>query len=642
MSTSHKLRHAMKVPMLSNLSFKTKLLILLITAIMGLIIVTFVAMEGLSSQQNANNELRNLSKIQASNDQLSIHMLEIADSLRSISVENYQDYVASAKEQIAQNANIIATNIEKAQSQNLKQTLEENLVELNDYSQALMALIEKRYIIGFDSSSGLRGSIDKMGSEISEDIQKLSLLKREFTNVRKAEAGYLSDPTESNLEEFTTSFDRFDNRIQNFGFQDTHGVKANVYRDAIFQYGKEYASLSDTENTFTTQKNRFTESQLKANQLIEDKVQQAETSAEESSAQANATLLAVSIAIILVAALLMLAIGRSVNSTLQNIITDLNKVKKGDMSSKASVNTKRNDEFDQLSQSLNEMTGGLGDVLKDVVSTTDNVSTMSTDLNNTISSIASSNHLVNQRTHSLASATDDISSRLTELSSTTNTLQAHSNETYQSAKSGADTIKMVLSSITDTVNIVNMTSQQLDELGRLSKNIDSVIAMINDLASQTNLLALNAAIEAARAGEAGRGFSVVADEVRALAEKTVDATSKITDIVNTIQQSTQTAISTMESGQDNLRIISENGSKAEEAMRDIENNAMTGSKSTDSMASAIQDVASTAIQMSTEMEEIAQQLNQDTRSIDILADKTKQIQRISEQLAVKTQVFTLV
>ncbi|MGO2233950.1 MAG: methyl-accepting chemotaxis protein [Marinomonas sp.] len=628
--------------MLSNLSFKTKLFILLITAITGLIIVTAVAMTGLSFQQSANNELRNLSKIQASNDQLSIHMLEIADSLRSISVNNYQDYVASAKEQIAQNANTIATNIEKAHSQNLKQTLEENLIELNDYSQALITLIEKRYVIGFDSSSGLRGSVDQMGTEISEDIQKLSLLKREFTNVRKAEAGYLSDPTESNLEEFTASFDRFDNRIENFGFQDTHGVKAHAYRDAILQYGKEYKSLNEIENSFTTQKNQFTESQLKANQLIEDKVQQAENSAEKSSTQANATLLSVSIAVILVAALLMLAIGRSVNSTLQNIITDLNKVKKGDMSSKASVNTKRNDEFDQLSQSLNEMTSGLGDVLKDVVSTTDNVSTMSTDLNNTISSIANSNHLVNQRTHSLASATDDISSRLTELSSTTNTLQAHSNETYQSAKSGADTIKSVLSSITDTVNIVNMTGQQLDELGRLSKDIDSVIAMINDLASQTNLLALNAAIEAARAGEAGRGFSVVADEVRALAEKTVDATSKITDIVNTIQQSTQTAISTMESGQSNLKIISENGSKAEEAMRDIESNAMTGSKSTDSMASAIQDVASTAIQMSTEMEEIAQQLNQDTRSIDILADKTKQIQKISEQLAVKTQVFTLV
>ncbi|MFT6405048.1 MAG: methyl-accepting chemotaxis protein [Marinomonas primoryensis] len=628
--------------MLANLSFKAKLLFLLITAVLGFVIVTFVAMGGLSSQQKANNELRNLSKIQASNDQVRIHMLEIADSIRSISVDNYDDYLASANEQIEKNGSLISTNIKRANSQALKQVLEENLIKINDYSQALITLIGKRYIIGLDSSSGLRGDIDKMGAQISEDINKLSLLKREFTNVRKGEASYLSDPTENNLEEFTSSFTRFDTRIENFGFQDTHGVKANAYRDALLQYGKEYQTLNDTETEFTAKKNEFDEGQLKANQLIDENILQAEADAETSSAQANATLLGVSIAVSIAAALLMITIGRSVNSTLHNIITDLNKVKQGDMSSKALVNKKRNDEFDQLSQSLNEMTDGLGSVLKDVVSTTSHVSTMSTDLNSTILSITNSNHLVNQRTHSLASATDDISSRLNELSSTTNTLRSHSNETYQSAKSGADTIKMVLNSITDTVNIVNITSQQLNELGRLSKNIDNVIAMINDLASQTNLLALNAAIEAARAGEAGRGFSVVADEVRALAEKTVDATSKITDIVNTIQHSTQTAITTMESGQDNLKIISENGSKAEEAMRDIESNAMTGSQSTDSMANAIQEVASTAIQMSTEMEQIAQQLNEDTRSINIMADKTKQIQQVSEQLADKTQVFTLV
>ncbi|RCX06822.1 methyl-accepting chemotaxis protein [Marinomonas foliarum] len=627
--------------MLLNLSFKTKLLILLITAILGLVIVTFVAIGGLSSQQKANNELRSLSKIQASNDNLSIQMLDIADRLRSVSVETVQEYLATTHQQIEQNANTITASIEKANGQDLKNALEESLEHINLYSQSLVALINERNIIGFNSSSGLRGSIDSMGTEISEDIQKLSLLKREFTNVRKAEANYLSDPTEDNLEEFSTSFTRLDNRIENFGFQDTHGVKANAYREAILQYGQAYVSLQETENIFTQQKNNFTEGQLATNKLIEAKLVEAEEEAQKSSSQANATLLTVSIAIILVAALLMIAIGRSVNTTLQGIISDLNKVKKGDMSSKAIVNTKRNDEFDQLSQSLNEMTSGLSNVLKDVVSTTDNVSSMSTDLNNTISSISGSNHLVNQRTHSLATATDDISNRLAELSNTTHALKNHSSETYQSAKSGADTIKMVLNSISDTVEIVNTTSQQLNELGRLSKDIDSVIAMINDLASQTNLLALNAAIEAARAGEAGRGFSVVADEVRALAEKTVDATSKITGIVSTIQHSTQTAITTMESGQNNLKVIGENGSKAEDAMRDIESNAMTGSKSTDSMANAIQDVASTAVQMSSEMEQIAQQLNQDTNSIDIMADKTKQIQQLSEQLASKTQVFTL-
>ncbi|RNF51787.1 methyl-accepting chemotaxis protein [Marinomonas hwangdonensis] len=627
--------------MLTNIPFKLKLMLLLITAVLGFIIVTFVAMEGLSSQKNASNDLRTLSKIQASNDALVINMLEMADNSRSLNVQDYEQYLDSSKEKIKENNDIIKLNITRAVSQDLKQTLQNSLIEINEYSQALLSLVEQRYIIGFDSSSGLRGSVDQMGSEISADINKLTLLKREFTNVRKAEAGYLSDPTESNLAEFTTSFESFDKRVVNFGFQDTHGVKAYAYRDAIVQYGSAFISLDQAEKTFIAQKNQFNDSQYQAHQLIETQLAEAEKAAENSSNRASATLLAVSISIIVFASLLMFAIGRNVNLTLQGIITDLNKVKQGDMSSKAPVNTRRHDEFDQLSESLNQMTTGLGDVLKDVVSTTDHVSAMSTDLNNTIGSIASSNHLVNQRTHSLATATDEISSRLTELSNTTNTLRSQSSDTYQSAKSGADTIKNVLSSISDTVTIVKTTSHQLNELGRLSKNIDNVIAMINDLASQTNLLALNAAIEAARAGEAGRGFSVVADEVRALAEKTVDATSKITDIVNTIQQSTQTAISTMESGQDNLKIIGDNGSKAEEAMRDIEHNAMTGSHSTDSMAVAIQDVASTALQMSKEMEQIAQQLNQDTGSIDVLADKTKQIQRLSTQLAGKTKVFTL-
>ena len=86
--------------MLANLSFKAKLSFLLITAIMGFIIVTFVAMGGLSSQQKANNELRNLSKIQASNDHVRIQMLEIADSIRSISVDNYDEYLADANTKI--------------------------------------------------------------------------------------------------------------------------------------------------------------------------------------------------------------------------------------------------------------------------------------------------------------------------------------------------------------------------------------------------------------------------------------------------------------------------------------------------------------------------------------------------------------
>lgn len=627
--------------MLANISFKIKLLSLLVTATIGFIIVTIVAMQGLSSQQVANDQVRTLSKIQASNDALSIQMLEITDELQDVKDDTYQEYLGKIDAQIESNEAVVNENLARTKSEDLKVALENAHAQLIEFSNTLRLLLEKRHIIGFDSNSGLRGAIDQMGTQFSQDIESLSLLKREFTNVRKAEASYLFDPTDENFEEFDTSFSRLDTRIENFGFQDKYGVAAKAYYDALVKYGQESLALNSVENIFQEKKALYSDAQMAANKLVEDKVIAAEESAESNSTQANITLLGVSILVTLLSILMMMSIGRSVNNTLKRIINDLSKVKKGDMTAKAVVNTRRNDEFDMLGQSLNEMTHDLNDVLKDVVSTTSSVSNMSNDLDSALGDITSNNRSANQRTQSLANATDEISSRITQLSNTTETLKTHSNETYESAKAGASTIGIVLNSLEDTIKVVNMTNEQLDELGRLSSDIDNVIGMINDLANQTNLLALNAAIEAARAGEAGRGFSVVADEVRSLAEKTVDATSKITDIVGTIQSSTRIAISTMESGQNNLKVIEENGGRAGQAMRDIERNAMTGANSAESMAEAIQDVATTAVEMSTEMEQIAQQLNEDTHSIDILVEKTQLIQNMIKQLSGKTQVFIL-
>lgn len=627
--------------MLNNLSFRAKLMLLLACAIVGFILVTWVAIHGMNAQQNANQQLRTYGDIGSSVDRISLDILEAADQLRNLNEANYSAYQSNLSGRKESAIQILNDNINASQNAELSANLESARDTLIRYADALLALANQRHIIGFDNESGLKGKITQLGNEIATSVERLSLLRRDFVNVRKFEATYLSNPSPDVMTELDASFQRFNSKVNDFGFKDSLGAIVTEYYDSLQAYGPAFAALQQSEDAFDTQKLSFTEGQLQLTKQIAGIVEQAEDVADRQSNQSLYTLIVVSIAVAVFSILLMVSIGRSARNTLMQVIADLTKVKEGDMTAKASINNKRNDEFDALSKSLNEMTGGLGNVLSEVVNTTSNVSHMINDLNSAISDIADNNRSVTQRTSSLAVATDDISGRITNLSSTTDELREHSNETYQSAKAGAKTIRVVLDNLKGTVDAVNLTGQQLNELGRLSSDIDNVIGMINDLANQTNLLALNAAIEAARAGEAGRGFSVVADEVRSLAEKTVDATAKITEIVGTIQTSTQTAISTMEQGQDRLRVIEQNGGEAEEAIRVIENNAQTSSQASDHMAASIQDVASTAIQMSTEMDQIAQQLSEDSHSIERIVNSAHQIHDMASTLADKTRVFTL-
>ena len=627
--------------MLNNLSFRAKLMLLLACAIVGFTLVTWVAIQGMNAQQEANRQLRLYGDIGSGVDKISLGILEAADQLRSLNEENFADYQAMLSGRKNEDLEILEKDIHLVNQPELQQALQDSKDKLSAYADSLLMIAENLSITGFDNQSGLKGEITRLGDEISTSIERLSLLKKEFINARKFEAVYLSEPSEVVLQDFQKSFARFESKVDNFGFNDTIGAIAQQYYDTIMSYGPAFASLKSAEVQFDESKNAFAEAQFQLAELIGQYVKEAELASDQQSQQSLVTLLIVSVGVSIVSILLMLSIGRSARNTLMKVISDLTKVKEGDMTAQASINHKRNDEFDALSQSLNEMTGGLGGVLTEVVNTTSNVSTMIDELNGAITNIADNNRSVTDRTKSLAVATDDISSRITHLSSTTDELREHSSETYESAKAGAKTIRVVLDNLNGTVEAVNLTGKQLDELGRLSSDIDNVIGMINDLANQTNLLALNAAIEAARAGEAGRGFSVVADEVRSLAEKTVDATSKITDIVGTIQSSTQTAISTMEQGQERLRVIEQNGGEAEEAIRVIENNAQTSSQASDNMAAAIQDVASTAVQMSSEMEQIAHQLGEDSHSIELIVNSAQQIHGLANTLADKTRVFTL-
>lgn len=626
--------------MLANLSFKAKLTILLSGAILGFVIVTVVALNGMNAQTSASERFESITKVRNDLSSLVISNMELYEQLGTLNDDSYESYLSTLASNSEQFTSMINEDIELVDNPETENVLAAISGYLESYSSTLNQLVNLKHDIGFTATSGLKGEIWTLGEVVVEKVSFLSLVKQEFMPVREAEKNFIFEPTPENSAAFDERYNKFYDRVVNFGLEERFGEFVVAYYEKVQEYGRVIGNLDALEQQFYDIRNQYSQATNDAQELLRSEVVAARQQAAEQSQQASISVIVVSVIVAVLAGLMMMGIGRSVNQTLSQIIRDLSKVKNGDLTARLPVNTKRNDEFDSLCGSVNEMTNGLGSVIGDVVHTTRDVSDMVSKLNGAVGNIASSNRSVTEQTNSLAAATEEISTTISSISHTTDELSEQSKHTYESAKVGSDTIKGALLNLGKTIEVVNQTGRQLNDLGQLSKDIDNVIAMINDLANQTNLLALNAAIEAARAGEAGRGFSVVADEVRSLAEKTVDATAKITDIVGTIQVSTQSAITTMASGQENLRSIEEFSEKAELAIREIEQNAHTSSISSVDMARSIQEVAKTAVHMSEEMDRIAQQLQRDSGDIDSIEGNTRHIHDQVSALDSKTSVFT--
>ncbi len=232
-----------------------------------------------------------------------------------------------------------------------------------------------------------------------------------------------------------------------------------------------------------------------------------------------------------------------------------------------------------------------------------------------------------------------IDSSITSVSDSTKEAVAIAKAAGEHSETGGKVIAHAIDDMAQTAEQVRGVGGTITSLGEHSDKISSVVQVIKDVADQTNLLALNAAIEAARAGEAGRGFAVVADEVRKLAERTTQATGEIGQMISAIQGSAKTAVSSMNAIIDRLQTSSELASQAGEAITAIQksNADVVGVVREINTAMAEQGAASQDIAQ--RVERVAQASEQSSSSVKVSSDAAKSIHELSMEMRRNVEKF---
>jgi twitching motility protein PilJ len=229
---------------------------------------------------------------------------------------------------------------------------------------------------------------------------------------------------------------------------------------------------------------------------------------------------------------------------------------------------------------------------------------------------ATAMHLAEAAEHQ-ASEINSASDRISEIAASINQVSKNSAESaevaqrsVQIATNGAGVVRQTIAGMDSIRDQIQDTSKRIKRLGESSQEIGEITELISDITEQTNVLALNAAIQAASAGEAGRGFSVVAEEVQRLAERSGDATRQIAALVKTIQTDTQDAVGAMERSTQGV---------------------VEGTRLTDAAGAALGDIDRVSRQLAELIEQISRQALQEAQSANVVAANIQHIFAVTEQ-----------
>ncbi|HBA89981.1 MAG TPA: methyl-accepting chemotaxis protein [Geobacter sp.] len=330
------------------------------------------------------------------------------------------------------------------------------------------------------------------------------------------------------------------------------------------------------------------------------------------------------------AALVAFFVIRSITRSSGRLEEAAGRMAKGDLT--ARIEGIGNDEMGRVGAAFNTMSEEVARMISRVAATSGRIATAASQVYNSSEAMATGAEQVASQATTVATAGEEMSATSSDIAANCGMAAEASRQASSQAMNGATVVEGTAAIMNRIAERVKATSTTIETLGERSDQIGEIIGTIEDIADQTNLLALNAAIEAARAGEQGRGFAVVADEVRALAERTTKATHEIGNMIKTIQSETRAAVLTMEESVQNVEEGRKESSRSGASIRGILQQIDEVATQINQIATAAEEQTATTSEISSNMMQINEVVQGTARGAHESAQAARELNRIADEL----------